>query len=50
MGTLGQGEIRAPIGSDDSEKNVAVDDFVTTELDMFKIADLARLSEVQAHL
>jgi cobalt-zinc-cadmium efflux system membrane fusion protein len=42
-------EVRAPIGATVVEKNVAVGDFVTTELDMFKIADLTRL-DVLAHV
>lgn len=42
-------EIRSPIDGTIVEKNVAVGDFVNTELDLFKIADLKRL-DVLAHI
>ena len=42
-------EVRAPISATVVEKNVAVGDFVTTDFDMFKIADLSRL-DVLAHV
>ena len=42
-------EIRSPIEGTIVEKNVAVGDFVNTELDLFKIADLKRL-DVLAHI
>jgi cobalt-zinc-cadmium efflux system membrane fusion protein len=42
-------ELRAPIDGTIVEKNVAMGDFVATDLDLFKIADLSRL-EVHAHI
>lgn len=42
-------EIRAPMVGTIVEKNVAVGDFVGTDLDLFKIADLRRL-DVLAHI
>jgi len=48
-GTWARVEVRAPIGATVVEKNVAVGDFVTTDADMFKIADLIRL-DVLAHV
>lgn len=42
-------EIRAPMDGTVVEKNVAVGDFVGTELDLFKIVDLRRL-DVLAHV
>ena len=42
-------EIRAPIDGTIVEKNVAVGDYVGTDLDLFKIADLKRL-DVLAHI
>lgn len=42
-------EIRAPMDGTIVEKNVAVGDFVGTDLDLFKIADLLRL-DVLAHV
>ncbi|MGQ0634871.1 MAG: efflux RND transporter periplasmic adaptor subunit [Planctomycetaceae bacterium] len=41
-------EVRAPISGTIVEKNVAVGDFVASDLDLFKIADLTRL-DVLAH-
>ncbi len=42
-------EVRAPIDGTIVEKNVAVGDIVSTDLDLFKIADLKRL-DVLAHI
>ncbi len=42
-------EIRAPMDGTIVEKNMAVGDFVSTDLDLFKIADLRRL-DVLAHV
>ena len=42
-------EIKAPMDGTIVEKNVAVGDFVGTDLDLFKIADLRRL-DVLAHI
>lgn len=42
-------EIRAPMDGTIVEKNVAVGDFVSTDFDLFKIADLKRL-DVLAHV
>ncbi|MSR56518.1 MAG: HlyD family efflux transporter periplasmic adaptor subunit [Planctomycetaceae bacterium] len=41
-------EVRAPVSGTIMEKNVAVGDYVASELDIFKLADLSRL-DVLAH-